>query len=617
MKAYIPVAGPNVVSVVDIATNTISATISVGSNPVGVAVTPDGNTVYVTNSADTTVSIIDSASNTVRNTLALSETPGGVAVSPNGVAAYVSCYSPGEILVINTATAVIRTTIALPSGTGPTGIAFTPDGTLAYVADGLNPRVLIIDTTTDSVSSTRIQVGSSPKGIAITPDGARAYVTNAGATTVSVIDIATNTISATITVGHLPFGIAITPDGSKAYVTNQSGLSNSVSVIDVSTNTISTTIAVGLAPCGVSITPDGSTAYVANFGGKSVSVIDTSTETISATISLPTGSSPTAFGQFIQPQGIPMTSIYAPPQGRLTLTSNTPVMTADVTAATSVYYTPYQGNIVPIYDGANMQSYAFGQLTMALNTTNHLSGHVYDLFIFLNSSVVTIGAGPAWSSTTTRGSGAGTTQLQQTDGLWVNANTITLTNGSTSYSSIPVGEATYVGSVYMTANGQTQFNIRPAGASGGTNNFVGIFNGYNRVHMGSVVRDSAIGYTYASNTWRSMDNSNSNRVTYLDGLQQVSPAATVQISAAVSVAGDQAAVGVNLDSNSAQPRVIAFSTAPTGTLADNVQTIFARDSFAPQVGVHYIQAMESSISNVSATYNENGATAQLTVDLEY
>src|SRR5271166_4678164 len=38
-----------------------------------------------------------------------------------------------------------------------------------------------------------------------------------------------------------------------------------------------------------------------------------------------------------------------PPQGRLTLTSGTPIMQATVTGATSVYYTPALGNQIPIY----------------------------------------------------------------------------------------------------------------------------------------------------------------------------------------------------------------------------------------------------------------------------
>ena len=37
----------NTVSVIDTATNTVTATVPVGSYPIGVAVTPDGTKVYV------------------------------------------------------------------------------------------------------------------------------------------------------------------------------------------------------------------------------------------------------------------------------------------------------------------------------------------------------------------------------------------------------------------------------------------------------------------------------------------------------------------------------------------------------------------------------------------
>src|SRR5260370_201197 len=68
-------------------------------------------------------------------------------------------------------------------------------------------------------------------------------------------------------------------------------------------------------------------------------------------------------------------------QGRLTLTSNTPVMTADAVAQTSVYYAPYNGNLIPIYNGSAFFNWAFTQLTMALNTSNQLASSLYDLFI--------------------------------------------------------------------------------------------------------------------------------------------------------------------------------------------------------------------------------------------
>jgi YVTN family beta-propeller protein len=47
------------VSVIDAATNTVSATIPVGLNPLGVAVTPDRSKVYVANDDVNIVSVIN------------------------------------------------------------------------------------------------------------------------------------------------------------------------------------------------------------------------------------------------------------------------------------------------------------------------------------------------------------------------------------------------------------------------------------------------------------------------------------------------------------------------------------------------------------------------------
>src|SRR5262245_48338091 len=46
-KAYVTNFGDNTVSVIDATTNTVTATIPVGSNPAGIAVTPNGAVAYV------------------------------------------------------------------------------------------------------------------------------------------------------------------------------------------------------------------------------------------------------------------------------------------------------------------------------------------------------------------------------------------------------------------------------------------------------------------------------------------------------------------------------------------------------------------------------------------
>ena len=54
---------------IDAATNTVTATIPVGTSPGGVAVDPAAGTVYVANFGGGTVSVIDAATNTVTATI--------------------------------------------------------------------------------------------------------------------------------------------------------------------------------------------------------------------------------------------------------------------------------------------------------------------------------------------------------------------------------------------------------------------------------------------------------------------------------------------------------------------------------------------------------------------
>jgi YVTN family beta-propeller protein len=68
----------------------IAATTPVGHLPKGVTVTPDGSKVYVTNRGRDSVSVIDTATNTVTAAIAVGQSPEGVAVTPDGSKVYVA-----------------------------------------------------------------------------------------------------------------------------------------------------------------------------------------------------------------------------------------------------------------------------------------------------------------------------------------------------------------------------------------------------------------------------------------------------------------------------------------------------------------------------------------------
>jgi YVTN family beta-propeller protein len=314
--AYVTNETDGTVSVIDTgaAPPSVTATITVGSGPFGVAVTPDGTHAYVANTGTfsvtgTTVSVIDTATNTVGATIPVGNTPKGVAITPDGTLAYVANGTSDNVSVIRTATNTVVATVAV--GNQPEGVAVTPDGTRAYVVNENDGTVSVIATASNTVVAT-VAVGIFPFGVAVTPDGKLAYVTNQSSYTVSVIATASNTVVATIAVGYFPQGVAITPDGTHAYVANDE--SDTVSVIATATNTVVGAVPVGTFPFGVAVTPDGKHAYVANDGfgpvSGTVSVIDTATNTVEGA-TLAVGNIPVAVGIVPPPPGIPFLAFNA------------------------------------------------------------------------------------------------------------------------------------------------------------------------------------------------------------------------------------------------------------------------------------------------------------------
>jgi len=301
--AYITNQESNSISVIDTTTNKVTTTISVGSSPVGVAISPNGTKVYVANAKSNDVSIIDTATNTVIARVPSGSSPKGIAVSPDGKNVYVANLASNTISVIDAATNAVVNTVK--TGKSPTGVAVNPDGKKVYVTNYGDKTVSIIDTATKAVIST-VSVEKGPKEIAVTPDGKKVYVANSDSVSISIIDTATNTVTATVKVDGAPSGVAVNPAGTKAYVASNGKYFSAVSVIDISTDKVTATIPVGPNPAGVAVTPDGKKVYVAISLCNTVSVIDTATNTVTATMLV--GKSPYASGQFIG--SIPVQPVY-------------------------------------------------------------------------------------------------------------------------------------------------------------------------------------------------------------------------------------------------------------------------------------------------------------------
>lgn len=217
--------------------------VGVGKSPVHMVQTLDGRTLFVTNFGEASVSVVDVASWTVRASVPVPASPHGIALSPDGRWVYVACVTGGAVAVLDAATDLPAGIIPLPTGAQPYGVVTSRDGRYLYVPDNFAGRLFVIDT------AARRVIGEAPIGlraalIVRSADGGTLYVTNGASGTVSVLDIAHDpahpTPRATVRVGTYPHGLALTPDGRYLVVANTLG--DTISVIATASETVVATI---------------------------------------------------------------------------------------------------------------------------------------------------------------------------------------------------------------------------------------------------------------------------------------------------------------------------------------------------------------------------------------
>lgn len=280
-----------------------------------------------------------------------------------------------------------------------------------------------------------------------------------------------------------------------------------------------------------------------------------------------------------------------PPTGRLTLTTGTPVMSAEAANQQTIYYTPYVGAMVPIYDGTGWRERTFAELSLALaGSANWASGSNYDLFVVDDGGTLRLLTGPAWTNDTTR-----STAISRLNGLWVNDASMTGRYGASSTMTVGQYRGLYVGTVRMNASGQTTWELGGTAAGGDPGNLF-LWNCYNRVEASAASSDSTASWSYNSTTVRSKNASTSNRVSFVRGLNEDIVRAFNFISGSDGAASDLS-VAVGLDSTSAITGSPAYY-APANV--GQINELSVSLEIAAGLGFHYVQALEYQATTVTA-----------------
>lgn len=166
-RAFVAQRG-NDVSIVDTATNSVVGAVPDTLAPSRIAIGPRGGRAFVTNSSASSVTAFNPASGAlIGGPISVGLQPSGIAIAPNGVFAYAAARGGNTLTPIATSTDVAS--VAIAGFNAPAGVAIAPDGSRGYVVNSGGGSVSVFDTATNALSSS-IPAGSAPAGIAIVPD---------------------------------------------------------------------------------------------------------------------------------------------------------------------------------------------------------------------------------------------------------------------------------------------------------------------------------------------------------------------------------------------------------------------------------------------------------------
>jgi DNA-binding beta-propeller fold protein YncE len=163
--------------------------------------------------------------------------PTGLAVSPDGKSVYVANTGDGRIYQYDAGGGGELSPKRPPSvaaGTGPFGVAVSPDGQSVYVTNTTSDgRVYQFDVGRGGALTPKsrgtVPAGVHPYYLAVSPDGKSAYVVNAGEYpshgNVSQYDVGPGGALSpktprTVAAGNYPAQIAVSPNGESVYVTS-------------------------------------------------------------------------------------------------------------------------------------------------------------------------------------------------------------------------------------------------------------------------------------------------------------------------------------------------------------------------------------------------------------
>ncbi|MGB7588847.1 MAG: PKD domain-containing protein [Solirubrobacterales bacterium] len=165
--ALIAQRGGNV-SIIDTSSNAVVGSVLDALGPAQIAIGPRGGRAFVTNRDSNSVTAFNPVNGSViGGPITVGKEPDGIAIGPNGLYAYAASPADGTLTPIDTSlNAPLSAPIAFP---GATGVAIQPSGLQGYVTNRTGGSVSVLDTTRNAAAGT-ITAGAAPTDVAVVPD---------------------------------------------------------------------------------------------------------------------------------------------------------------------------------------------------------------------------------------------------------------------------------------------------------------------------------------------------------------------------------------------------------------------------------------------------------------
>ena len=227
--------------------------------PTDVSFDRTGSRAFVSNQGGS-VSVIDVASNSVTRTIPVRDRAFVSLISPNDNLLYVGS-AIGRVYVYDLSAG--RYTDSVTVGDVPQHLTFHPDGVRLYVSMRDHGRVVEVDTRTNQIVRTFVSTYGVQEAV-VAPDGCELYVANQSGW-LEVWNLGTGAKTDEVTLGDGPWALTLSPDRSKLYA----GIlfSGEVAVINRATRVVEQYLDVGGTPRRIKFAPDNTTIVIANEAG--------------------------------------------------------------------------------------------------------------------------------------------------------------------------------------------------------------------------------------------------------------------------------------------------------------------------------------------------------------